>query len=210
MRPPSLPGREGAHVRRAVETPRRHPPRELVLAVAVPRIPGEAGENDHRPLPPDDLHDVGSRRLLVPRPERLLEILRVAVIGERRVVDPVEPVPVPGNLQFGGPDQAEPVEQLRPDGVRPRFTPGDAQERGPDAVPPAEERQKRPVLVVGVRSDMEHRSRGLELLNPVPGRCRPSLPRPGGLRDRGADERKDQQRGCENAPTPERLHGAQV
>ena len=210
MRPPALPGRKRPHVRGAVETPRRHPPGELVLAVPVARVPGEARQDDHRPLPADDFHDVRHRRFLVPRAERFVEVLRVAVVGKGGVVDPVEAVPVPGRLEFRGPDQPEPVEQLRPDGVRPRLAPGDAEERGAHPVAPAQESEERPVLVVGMRGDVQHRPGGLEFLDPVPGHRRPSLPRPGRLGSRRSGNCEREGSGYQAAKRTKPPHGVEV
>ena len=47
--------------------------------------------------------------------------------------------------------------------------------------PAAQECEERPVLVVGMRGDVQHRPGRLEFLDPVPGHRRPSLSRPGRL-----------------------------
>ena len=177
--PPPLPRREGEEIRSGVEGPRRQPPGEPVLPVPVLRPPAEPRQDDQRPLPPQDLHDLGERRLLVPGALRLFQTLREAVIGERREVDPVEPVPPPRGLHLGGPDPPQVVEEFRPESVRPGLPPRQAQQRRPHPQPPAQHGEQRPVLVVRMRRDLQHRPGRLQFLDPVP-----RLPRPRQFRPR--------------------------
>ena len=89
----------------------------LVVAVAVLRAAVEAGDERQRAVDANDPDDIPQNVLFAPLPERLFQILGVAVVDQSGEILVVETVVAVGNEEFLGADQAQPVEQLGADGV---------------------------------------------------------------------------------------------
>ena len=142
----------------------REHPGELMLTVPVPFGSLKAGNDDERPLPSNDLHQIPERLFPSPLLDRLREPLRIAVVREPREVERIEPVVAPRRGELFRPNPAEAVEQLGSDSVRPGLAAGETHQGDPRSLSPAQKRQHSAMLVVGVRRHMEEARPGLELL----------------------------------------------
>jgi hypothetical protein len=139
-----------------------------VLPVAIPGRALPARHDDERARAANNAHHVAHDRLPIPQVERLVEPLRIAVIGGCREVEVVEPVVLACEQQFLGAQQSEGVEQLGADGVVARLASRDRQEDRPSADAAARGRQQRPLLVVRVGYGVQEARGGRELLEAVP------------------------------------------
>jgi hypothetical protein len=129
-----------------------------MVAVAVSRVALKTRDQDERPVDANHTHDIAQDRFLSPFFERLVEAFREPVVRNRREVLRVDAVVAIGGNQFVGTDQAERVEQLRPDRVVARFATGQGEQRHAGTVTPAEHRQHTAMLVVWMGSGV-HRAR---------------------------------------------------
>ena len=136
--------------------PRETPDRLVVLP---PALPLEGEREDHvGPEGPHDADDVTERLLAPPLREGLLDAEREAELEcpPEELLDPVEPVE---GHQLAGPQDAERLEQLRPDRVLAALAPGDGEERGAQAEAAREAHEDAVHLVVGVGGHVEHTAR---------------------------------------------------
>ncbi len=122
--------------------------RDLVIAVAVSRSAVEAGDEHQGAIDANDPHDVPQDVFSAPLPERFVQVLRVAVVDQRGEVLIVQAVIPIGNQHLLRPDQAQTVEQFRPDGVGPALPPVQGEQRSAHAPAAAQVGQCPPLLVV--------------------------------------------------------------
>ena len=139
-----------------------------VIAMAVAFVPLEAREQHPRPRHADDADDVAHGRFGAPLVERFVEALRETVVHDGREVLLVDPVVLVRRQQFVRADEREPVEELRADRVVAALSARERHERDACAVPATEHRKHSGVLVIRVRSGVEHAGRGADLENLLP------------------------------------------
>ena len=154
-------------------------------------LPWKRDSSTQRPAGADDPHHVAHHVVRAPLLERLLEPLREAVVDHGGEVLLVHAVVAVRDPQFLGADQAEPVEQLRADGVVARLAAVERHQRQPRPVLARQPGDDAAVLVVRVRGGVHHAGRRARLQNLLPGTGRPAVLRNRLRRRRRHDQGQD-------------------
>ena len=149
-----------------------------MIAVAVALVALEARQEDDGRLM-RMMRTTSRSTVSVPTCRSFLEPLREAVVDDGGEVLLVDAVVAIGDEQFLGANQAEPVEQLRTDGVVARLAAVERQQRQPRAVAAAQPREHAAMLVVGMRGGVHHAGGGAQLQELLPRLCRAVLRRNG-------------------------------
>ena len=185
---------ERVGIARHLERELRDQPGGLVVAMAIALIALEARQQHERTARANHPHHIAQHGFLAPLLEGLFEPLREAVVDHRGEVLLVDAVVAIGHAQFFSANQAEPVEELRADGVVARLAAVEGHERQPRAVLAAQPRDHPAVLVIGMRGGVHHARCGARLLDFLPGTSGARVLRRNGLGTWGDSDEGQQAR----------------